>query len=332
MFGSIARPRPGRRAPRAPPFEHAGSRSPRAGRRASASSRYGAREAHSPVAPPEERRERPEPVALGRERDVRHAGRGEHRRELAPLLGGGLREPLAHDRIVGVDEHLARRSRDRTRCSSPMSASSCSRGSRISTASVAMARGDAQKRALPVDRAAEVRDDDDERALDRERRRRASARRRGCRCRPERRGSRRARAAVRGVPGAAGGRAARRRRTRRRRAGSRGASRRGRSRSRRPRRRPPCGGRRCRTASRPKRRARATSRARARRARRARASAPVRAVTFQSIRRTSSPGLVRPHLVELGPDAGERRAEVAGEQPADPPADREVERAQALAA
>ena len=54
----------------------------------------------------------------------------------------------------------------------------------------------------------------------------------------------------------------------------------------------------------------------------------VRAVTFQSIRRTSSPRLVRADLRELGADAEQRRAVVAGEQALDAAADREVERPQ----
>ena len=37
-------------------------------------------------------------------------------------------------------------------------------------------------------------------------------------------------------------------------------------------------------------------------------------------------GLVGPYLVELGADAGERRPVVAGEQPVDAAADRELER------
>ena len=55
---------------------------------------------------------------------------------------------------------------------------------------------------------------------------------------------------------------------------------------------------------------------------------PVRAVTFQSIRRTSSPGHVRADLRELAARAEQRRAVVAGEQPLDAPADRQVERAE----
>ena len=54
----------------------------------------------------------------------------------------------------------------------------------------------------------------------------------------------------------------------------------------------------------------------------------VRAVTFQSIRRTSSPGDVRPDERELGALAVERRAVVAGEQSLDAPPDADVERAQ----
>ena len=58
---------------------------------------------------------------------------------------------------------------------------------------------------------------------------------------------------------------------------------------------------------------------------------PVRAVTFQSMRRTSSPGSYGPHLEQLAAEPGEGGAVVARQQAVDPPADLEVERAQRLA-
>ena len=143
-----------------------------------------------------------------------------------------------------------------SRRSSPTSASSCSRGSRISTASVGWRAATRRSASLPVERAAEVRDHDDERPLHGEAvdqlQRVAEAAAAGRRVRA----SRRARTAARAVPRAAGGSAARRRRTRRLRAGSRGGSRRARSRSPRLRRRLSCAGRPCRTPSRPRGRAR----------------------------------------------------------------------------
>src|SRR5437764_517943 len=59
-----------------------------------------------PVTPPEEPRERPEPVAPGRERDVRHADRGEHRHELLAFLGRGGGKALAHDGVARVHAQL----------------------------------------------------------------------------------------------------------------------------------------------------------------------------------------------------------------------------------
>ena len=179
--------------------------------------------------------------------------------------------------------------------SSPTFGSSCSRGSRISTASTSCRPASCEQRLAPVERAAEVGDDDDERALPRDApvaaqaRRRATSRRRLRRSGSSRsaasRPSRPARpwraAASRGVaspnvddaePVAAPRRDVRRRR------------------SRRPRRRPPCAGRPCRTASTATCRARARSTS-TRSARLTRTcGSPVRAVTFQSIFRTSSPG------------------------------------------
>ena len=122
--------------------------------------------------------------------------------------------------------------------------------------------GELEQRPSPVALAAEVGDDDDERALARER---ARARERGREraSRPGRPPAARCaapRAARRGrrAPASAGSRATPRRRTSRRRGGCRAGSRGGRSRRRRPRRRPPCADRPCRTASRRRCRARAT--------------------------------------------------------------------------
>ena len=118
-----------------------------------------------------------------------------------------------------------------------------------------------EQRAAPVERPAEVRDDDDERALprDRARARNASPSDVAPTCVPPP-APRRARSSPisPAVPGSAAALAVRRRRTSRSRAGSRAASRRDRPRARRPPRRPPCAGRPCRTASRATCRARAT--------------------------------------------------------------------------
>ena len=54
----------------------------------------------------EERGERPQPVALGRERDVADAGGCEARGERAALLARGRRESLAQAPIAGVDAQL----------------------------------------------------------------------------------------------------------------------------------------------------------------------------------------------------------------------------------
>ena len=86
--------------------------------------------------------------------------------------------------------------------SSPTSASSCSRGSRISTASVGWRPAIAEERVAPVDRAAEVGDDHDERALAGRARRAAAAPRRGRPRRPGRRAAPPASAGGRGGPAA----------------------------------------------------------------------------------------------------------------------------------
>ena len=130
--------------------------------------------------------------------------------------------------------------------------SSCSRGSRISTAITPWRRAQRAHRALPVARAAEVRDDDDEAAGAGERGRLRDARRRPRSRRRRRRSGSRAQLgqqpeqAERG-PGAVEHPRLARRRRRARRAGCRAASRRGRWRAPRPRRRRPCAGRRCRS-------------------------------------------------------------------------------------
>ena len=110
------------------------SRDQRAGR----ASRIGDGEAHRPRLPlPQERGERAQPVALGRDRDVPDAGRREARDERARARP----PPPRRSARAAVDRRCRRaagvRSPGSTSRSSPTSASSCSRGSRTSTASTA---------------------------------------------------------------------------------------------------------------------------------------------------------------------------------------------------
>ena len=96
--------------------------------------------------------------------------------------------------------------------SSPTSASSCSRGSRISTAIVGCRPATRSSGVPPVDRPAEVRDDDDERALDREAVEQHQRIGEPAPPRRLRRAARRASAGARAGPGAAGASADPRRR------------------------------------------------------------------------------------------------------------------------
>ncbi len=105
-------------------------------------------ERHSVGAPAEEGGEVPKPVALGRELDVTDSGGVEQPHGIRTLLGG--RYGGAGSRRFSV--RSCRRAGWRpvsgsTSRSSPTSASSCSRGSRISTARVGWRPGDAATRA-----------------------------------------------------------------------------------------------------------------------------------------------------------------------------------------
>ena len=106
MFGSRpARPRrtpAGRAAGRA-----TGSRRPRPAPRAGRRAGPARRSSPCPTPPAQEAGQRPQPVALGRERNVPHARGGERGDERAALVGGDGREPLAQAAIARVDAQLA---------------------------------------------------------------------------------------------------------------------------------------------------------------------------------------------------------------------------------
>ena len=117
----------------APPLHERRSRGGRAGRaRARAARRPGEAHRRLPSTCRKPTR-RPQPVAAGREDEVRDAERAQLAGELL-ALGRGLRaEPLPQLAAAGVDAQLPPVSGS-TSQSSPTSGSSCSRGSRISTA------------------------------------------------------------------------------------------------------------------------------------------------------------------------------------------------------
>src|SRR5581483_6918795 len=141
----------------------AGTRLPRA-EPGSARAEARARRSSLAIAPGQEGGERRQPVALGRERHVRDAGRAQERADLAPLLPRRLRVLLAQDGIVGVDDDVATglgidevQLTDVGKLLLPRVAD-LDRERRV-------AGRDPQQPAPPVDRAAEIGDDDDERAL-----------------------------------------------------------------------------------------------------------------------------------------------------------------------
>ena len=216
--------------------------------------------------------------------------------------------------------------------SSPTSASSCSRGSRISIASVGWRPATRRSAALPVERAAEVGDDDDERALHGEPVERARAPRRG---RPRPPGRRAAPPSVSSRP--------RRPWRGRRQRGSPAPK--ATTPSRLPRRVAAWP-----TASATPSATSALRRSAVPNAIEAEASKTSQVTSTRSASSTRTcvcagargdvpvdpahvvARLVGAHLVELGADPGEGGAVVAGEQPVDAAADRELERLEALGA
>src|SRR5205085_8730177 len=146
-FGAAPGRRTGRRAAAGPP----GPRAPRATGR-------------SALPPAQEDRERPEPLALGREDDVPDAERGERRRDLVPLgrrrsgePGAQLRAPRVDPELpagLGVDEPELAHVRELL----------LARIADLDRDDVVPPR-EREQRPPPVERAAEVGDEDDERAL-----------------------------------------------------------------------------------------------------------------------------------------------------------------------
>ena len=122
-------------------------------------------EAHAPRRPrSQEPGQRAEPVALGADDRVPYSGAGQHRRERSPLLLGGGREAAAQHRARGVHAQLA--------AGLGIDEPQLARVGELLLARVAdldadhlVPAGDLEQRAAPVTVAAEVRDDDDERAL-----------------------------------------------------------------------------------------------------------------------------------------------------------------------
>src|SRR4029078_4402180 len=82
---------------------------PRAARRAGTAAVPATRS--SPLTPPQARRERAQPVALGRERDAPDADRREQPHEVPALLARGLGEALAEAAVARVDPQLETRLR-----------------------------------------------------------------------------------------------------------------------------------------------------------------------------------------------------------------------------
>src|SRR6266404_4217074 len=123
----------------------------------------------SPAVPPlpQEGRERTEPVALRRDRDVTDAGRREARDQRAPLVRRCDRETLPQAPVSCVHAQLTARFRvDQAKLTDI---------GKLLLAWIAnldgqhgMAAGEPQQRRPPVERPAKVRDDNDERALARD--------------------------------------------------------------------------------------------------------------------------------------------------------------------
>ena len=164
MFGSSAGARPGRGTPVAAPLEpevarHGGGHGEQEDeqRRARRS---------SPRAPPpaQEPGERPQPVALGRERDMTHARRRERCDERAALVRGGSGEPLAQPSVARVDAKLPAGLRIDEPQLADVGELLLARVAHLDGKHGVPAR-EPQQRRPPVERAAEVGDDDDERAL-----------------------------------------------------------------------------------------------------------------------------------------------------------------------
>ena len=164
MFGSSAGRRPRGRAPVAAPVEPQSSRATAAGTASRKRAARARRSSPRALPPAQERSQRPQPVAVGRERDVAHAGRGERGDQRAALVAAAAAN-RSRSRRSPVSTRSCRPVSGSTRRSSPTSASSCSRGSRTSTASTAWRPASRRSGAPPVGRAAKVRDDDDQRAL-----------------------------------------------------------------------------------------------------------------------------------------------------------------------
>src|SRR6185436_335407 len=140
-------------------------RSPPAGRAGTAAATARRNSPAALAAPLEERGERPQPVTVGRERDVADAGRAEHAHEALALLRRRRREALAEPSARRVDAELP--------AGLGVDEPQLADVGELLLARVAdldrdrrMAAGDAKQRPVPVVRPPEVGDDDDERALD----------------------------------------------------------------------------------------------------------------------------------------------------------------------
>src|SRR5262245_19191028 len=122
----------------------------------------------SPLPPLQEDGQQPEPVTGRREHDVPDAERGERVGDGAALVGGRGREAGAQLRIAGIDPELPPGLR--------VDAPELTGVWKLLLSGIAdldgddvVAAGQVEKRTAPVERPPEVRDDDDECALPRER-------------------------------------------------------------------------------------------------------------------------------------------------------------------
>ena len=115
--------------------------------RAASASSADAATRSSPARPSaaQERHEQPQPVALGRQDDVADADRREERRDAAPLARPPPRAKRSRSRSLRVSTRRRRPVSGSTSQSSPTFGSSCSRASRISTATHVVARGELQQ-------------------------------------------------------------------------------------------------------------------------------------------------------------------------------------------
>ena len=274
-----------------------------------------------------------------RQHDVPRAGARRSVGDLRTLGGGRLGEALRAACGCGCRRAAGGRSRDRQARGAPTSGSSCSRGSRISTAITSWRAASWSSEPAPVARAAEVAHDDDQRATARRgapTRRSASAERRRAAALVRRLLAQRVRAGRAGRRGPVAAAASRGR-------GSPNVT----TPSRLPRRvatwpstrATPSATSALRRSAVPKViEAEASSTSQVVSARSATSTrtcgSPVRAVTFQSMRRTSSPGSYGRICASSRAGAAARGAVVAGEQAVDPPrrSDRSSARSSAVRA